>query len=136
MSEYWKIPDKQSGEFVACMEDVLDVYTRAYDPRHPVVCMDESPKQLFGEVREPVPMKPGYVRKIDDEYERKGVAELLLAVEPLTGYLRVDVLDRRTKQDWAHFIKALVDDEYPNCEKLILVMDNLNTKYSPYWFTV
>ena len=117
------IPDKQSGEFVACMEDVLDVYTRAY----PVVCMDESPKQLFGEVREPVPMKPGYVRKIDDEYERKGVAELLLAVEPLTGYLRVDVLARRTKQDWAHFIKALVDDEYPNCEKLILVMDNLNT---------
>ena len=92
-----------------------------------VVCMDESPKQLFGEVREPVPMKPGYVRKIDDEYERKGVAELLLAVEPLTGYLRVDVLARRTKQDWAHFIKALVDDEYPNCEKLILVMDNLNT---------
>lgn len=70
------------------MEDVLDVYTRAYDPSHPVVCMDESPKQLFGEVREPVPMKPGYVRKIDDEYERKGVAELLLAVEPLTGYLR------------------------------------------------
>lgn len=109
------------------MEDVLDVYTRAYDPRHPVVCMDESPKQLFGEVREPVPMKPGYVRKIDDEYERKGVAELLLAVEPLTGYLRVDVLARRTKQDWAHFIKSLVDDEYPNCEKLILVMDNLNT---------
>lgn len=71
-------------------------------------------------------MKPGCVRKIDDEYERKGVAELLLAVEPLTGYLRVDVLARRTKQDWSRFIKALVDDEYPNCEKIILVMDNLN----------
>ena len=79
------------------MEDVLDVYTRDYDSMYPVVCMDESPKQLIGEVRESLPMKKGMIRKIDDEYERKVVVELLLAIEPLTGHLRVDVLPRRPK---------------------------------------
>lgn len=109
------------------MEDVLDIYMRQYDPLYPVVCMDESPKQLIGEVRDPIPMKPGYVRKVDDEYERKGVAELLLAVEPLTGFMRVDVLERRTKKDWAQFIRRVVDENYPNAKKVVFIMDNLNT---------
>lgn len=109
------------------MEDVLDVYQRPYDRDFPVICMDESPKQLVGEVREPLPCRPGSILKIDDEYERKGVAELFLAIEPLTGYLRVDVEEQRTKKDWAEFIRSLVDIEYSDAKKIILVMDNLNT---------
>lgn len=109
------------------MEDVLDVYHRPYNPLFPVVCMDESPKQIIGEVREAIPMAPGRVRKVDDEYERKGTAELLLAIEPLTVFLRVDVLERRTKCDWARFIKNLVDKNYPSASKIVLIMDNLNT---------
>lgn len=127
MSEYWKIPEGQSGDFVARMEDVLDVYTRAYNAKLPVVCMDESPKQIIGEVRDSLPMKPGCIRRIDAEYERKGTAELMLALEPLTGHMRVDVLEHRAKEDWAHFIQRVVDEEYSDSEKVIFVMDNLNT---------
>ena len=85
LSEYWKIPPHHDAEFVTCMEDVLDVYQRPYDPSYPVVCMDESPKQLIGEVRGPLPTRPGSIEKVDDEYVRLGVAELFLAVEPLPG---------------------------------------------------
>ena len=109
------------------MEDVLDVYTRPYDANRPVICMDESPKQLIGEVREPIPMQPGRVRKIDDEYVRLGTAEIFGAIEPLKGTQIYEVQPTRTKTDWARFIKRLVDDEYPNAEKIVLVMDNLNT---------
>lgn len=127
MSEYWKIPEGCSGDFVAHMEDVLDVYQRDYNEDLPVICMDESPKQLIGEVRSPLPMRPGSVQKIDDEYERKGVAEILLAIEPLTGKITTEVRERRTKQDWAEFIRSLVDEKYPQAQKIVLVMDNLNT---------
>ena len=109
------------------MEDVLDVYTRPYDAKRPVICMDESPKQLIGEVREPIPMQPGKVRKIDDEYMRFGTAEIFGAIEPLKGKQFYEVQPTRTKADWARFIKRLVDEEYADAEKIVLVMDNLNT---------
>ena len=109
------------------MEDVLDVYQRPYDPSYPVVCMDESPKQLIGEVREPLPTKPGSIEKVDDEYVRLGVAELFLAVEPLTGKMIAEVESKRAKKDWAQFIRDLVDVHYPTAKKIVLVMDNLNT---------
>lgn len=127
LSEYWKIPPHHDAEFVTCMEDVLDVYQRPYDPSYPVVCMDESPKQLIGEVRGPLPTRPGSIEKVDDEYVRLGVAELFLAVEPLTGKMIAEVENKRAKKDWAQFIRDLVDIHYPTARKVVLVMDNLNT---------
>jgi len=109
------------------MEDVLDVYTRPYDARRPVICMDESPKQLIGEVRQPLPMRPGSIRKTDDEYVRFGTAEIFGAIEPLTGRQIYEVQPTRTKADWAKFIRRLVDEEYPDADQIVLVMDNLNT---------
>jgi DDE superfamily endonuclease len=115
------------------MEDVLEVYTRPYDPRFPQVCMDESSKQLLGEVQEPLPARPatsahrGTVRREDYAYEREGTANLFLACEPLRGWRHVAVTARRTAVDWAHFIRNLVDVQYPAAERLVLVLDNLNT---------
>lgn len=109
------------------MEDVLDVYHFPYDPKYPVVCMDESSKQLIGEVREPIPEKPGRVRRIDDEYVRNGVAEIFIEVEPLAGRRHVAITERRTRKDWAKQIKEMLDDRYPHACKVRLVMDNLNT---------
>jgi DDE superfamily endonuclease len=113
------------------MEDVLDVYTRPYDPRYPQVCMDEVSKQLLRDTRGPLPMEPGRVQRREDyEYERAGVVNLFLFCEPLRGRRWVDVTERRTKCDWAHQIKELVDERYPEAERIVLVMDNLNT-HSP-----
>jgi len=115
------------------MEDVLAVYTRPYDPRFPQVCMDESSKQLLAEVREPLPQRPatpvhrGTVRREDYEYVREGTANLFLACEPLRGWRHVAVTARRTAVDWAHFIRDLVEVHYPEAERLVLVLDNLNT---------
>ncbi len=109
------------------MEDVLDVYHRPYDPRFPQVCMDETSKQLVGETRTPVPAAPGRPARIDYEYERHGVRNLFLFVEPLGGWRHVQVTERRTKQDWAHAIQELVDVHYPKAERIVLVLDNLNT---------
>ena len=109
------------------MEDVLDVYQRPYDPAYPVVCMDESPKQLIGEVVLPLPAKPGSTEKIDAEYERKGTIEIFMEVEPLAGKRHVAVTERRTKIDWAQQIKEMLDVRYPEAIKVRLVMDNLNT---------
>lgn len=109
------------------MEDVLDVYHREYDERYPVVCMDESPKQLIAHVRDPLPMEPGQPERIDEHYERKGTRNLFLACEPMRGWRHIKVTERRTKVDWAHFIRELVDVHYPEAEKIVLVMDNLNT---------
>ncbi len=116
-----------SGEFVAPMEDVLDVYTRPYDPRFPQVCMDEMSKQRVGETRVPIPAAPGRPARVDYEYERHGTSNLFLFVEPLRGWRHVRVTDRRTKQDWAHAVKELVDVHYPDAERIVLVLDNLNT---------
>lgn len=109
------------------MEDVLDVYERAYDERYPVVCLDESPKQLIAHVRPPLPMEPGTPERVDEHYERKGTRNLFLVCEPLRGWRHIKVTERRTKVDWAHFIRELVDVHYPEAEKIVLVMDNLNT---------
>ena len=121
------MPEGPSAEFVAAMEDVLEVYHRPYDPQQPVVCMDECSKQLIGEVREPLPPKPGHVAKYDSEYERKGTANVFMAVEPLAGKRTARVTDRRTRVDWAHFIRMLLVTMYPDAAKVVLVMDNLNT---------
>ncbi len=109
------------------MEDVLEVYQLPYDADFPVVCMDESSKQLVGEVAAPIPMAPGHGQIIDHEYVRNGVAEIFVEVEPLAGKRHVEVTERRMRKDWAHFIKGMLDERYPNAVKVRLVMDNLNT---------
>jgi len=109
------------------MEQVLDIYKRSYNEHIPVVCMDESPKQLIKETRMPIAMKPGQEARIDFEYERCGVANIFLASEPLKGKRYVEVTERKTKIDWAEFIKKIADDWYKDAEKIILVMDNLAT---------
>ena len=109
------------------MEDVLRVYERPYDPARPVVCMDETCKQLVGEVRNPIPMSPGQSERVDDEYVRQGVAEIFMAVEPLAGWRDVRTGEHRGRVDWAHFIRDLLDGRYAAAEKVVLVMDNLNT---------
>ena len=121
------MPEGPSAEFVAAMEDVLDVYHRPYDPQQPVVCLDECSKQLIGEVREPLPPRPGQVAKYDSEYERRGTTNVFMAVEPLAGKRTVRVTDRRTRVDWAQFIRLLLLTTYPEAAQVILVMDNLNT---------
>jgi transposase len=112
------------------MEDVLEVYTRPYDPRYPQVCMDEVSKQLLRDVRQPLPIEPGKPERRDNEYERGGVVNVFMFLEPLQGKRWVDVTERRTKVDWAHQIKELVDERYPQAQRIVLVMDNLNT-HSP-----
>ena len=109
------------------MEDVLEVYTRPYDPRFPHICMDESAKQLLRDKRESLPLQPGQPERVDYTFEAEGMCKLFLACEPLKGQRQVKVTQRRTSQDWAHFIRELVDVQYPQAEKLVLVMDNLNT---------
>lgn len=108
------------------MEDVLDVYELPYDPQRPVVCMDEKPYQLLGEAREPLPMRPGDDLKIDSEYVRNGTCSIFAFIEPLGGRHHVSVREHRTATDWAEEIKYLSDIMYPNADKIILVMDNLN----------
>lgn len=109
------------------MEKVLDVYRRPYNPERPVVCMDESPKQLIGETRVPIPMSKGHDRKCDYEYKRLGVCNIFLANEPLAGFRTVKVTERKCKVDWAEFIKEIADEHYPEAELITLVMDNLGT---------
>jgi len=109
------------------MEDVLEVYHLPYDPDYPVVCMDESSKQMIGEVHTPIPCKPGQPLRMDDEYVRNGVAEIFMEVEPLAGRRHVAITERRTRKDWAHQIKQMLDERYPDAIQVRLVMDNLNT---------
>jgi hypothetical protein len=109
------------------MEDVLAVYARPYDEACPVVCMDEKPYQLLDHVREPLPVKPGHTEKVDNEYRRNGTCSIFMVAEPPAGWRHTEALLRRTKQDWAKQIKWLLDTQYPAAQKVILVMDNLNT---------
>ena len=102
------------------MEDILGVYKGAYDVAHPLICMDESSKQQIKEVRQPLPASPGSIEKYDTEYERNGVSNLFMFFEPLAGQRHVAVTDRRTAVDWAHQIKRLVDDLYPQAERITL----------------
>jgi len=123
----WCIPPKHSAEFACAMETVLQVYHRPYDPDIPVLCMDETSKQLIEETRVPLPPQPGRPERYDYEYERHGTANLFMFVEPLGGWRRVAVTDRRTKVDWAGQVRELLDVQYPNAQRGTLVLDNLNT---------
>lgn len=120
------IPPEQNGSFVANMEMVLDVYKRPFNPRYPVVCMDETPKQLIGETRVPVCASFGRPARHDYEYKRSGVCNVFLACEPLAGKRMVRTTERKTKRDWACFIEEIAC-KYEDAEKITLVMDNLNT---------
>ena len=105
----------------------MEVYHLPYDSDYPVVCMDESSKQMVGEVYDPIPCKPGQPKRMDDEYVRKGVAEIFMEVEPLAGKRHVAITERRTRKDWAQQIKGMLDERYPDAVQVRLVMDNLNT---------
>lgn len=126
LKKCWVIPPKENAAFVCAMEDVLEVYHRNYDENEVLVCMDETSKQQVKETRIPIVAESGKVEKYDYEYERNGVSNLFMLFAPLEGWRHVKVTDRHTKIDWAHLIKELVDDHFPN-KKIVLVMDNLNT---------
>ncbi|MBI2932853.1 MAG: IS630 family transposase [Planctomycetes bacterium] len=123
----WVIPPDHSGEYVSCMEDVLAVYERPYDPAAPVVCMDEQPMQRVKETRQPIPAAAGRPARVDYEYERNGTAAIFMFTEPKAGWRRVTVREQRTKLDWAYEVRELLDGRYAGVPKLTLVMDNLNT---------
>jgi hypothetical protein len=124
--EQWVIPPEQNAEFVADMEDVLAIYQKPYDPKQPLICMDEKPIQLIEEIRTPLPMQPGQVQRQDYEYKRRGTAVGFMFTEPLSGWRKVRVRERKTALDWAQEIRELLEVDYPAVEKVILVCDNLN----------
>jgi len=115
------------------MEDVLEVYKRPYDPKRPMVCMDESSKQLLADTRTTLPIEPGQIQRYDYEYVRQGVANLFMFFTPLENKRRVKITDHRCRTDWAEAMKELSDEDYPDAEKIVVVMDNLNT-HSPISF--
>ena len=121
------IPPDASAAFVANMEDVLEVYQRPHDPELPVVCLDETSKQMIVETRAPIPAKPGRKARHDYEYQRNGVANLFMMFAPLEGWRHVKVTDRHTAIDYAHALQDLSDVHFPGAEKIVLVQDNLNT---------
>ena len=127
MQQGWVIPPEQSADFVANMEDVLEVYKRAFDPEYPKVNMDEQPIQLIKETRQAMAVRPGSPQRIDYEYERNGTAVNFIFTEPLAGWRKVNVRERKTAVDWAHEIRELLEVDYPKATKVILVCDNLNT---------
>jgi hypothetical protein len=127
LKEQWCIPAKENAEFVCAMEDVLEVYHLPYDPKRPLVCFDEGSKQQTKETRLPLPAQPGSVAKYDYEYERNGTSNLFVFFAPLEAWRQVKVTDRRTMIDFAYCMKDLVDIHFPDAEKIVLVMDNLNT---------
>jgi uncharacterized small protein (DUF1192 family) len=121
------IPPDGNAAFVAAMEDVLEVYKRPHDPDCPVVCLDETSKQLVAETRVPIAAKPGQVERQDYEYERKGTANLFMMFAPLEGWRHVEVTDRHTAVDYAQILRDLSDRHFSNVKKIVLVQDNLNT---------
>lgn len=124
----WCIPPKQNAEFAANMEDVLAVYARPYDKDYPVVCMDEKPFQLLDERIQPIKMSENcHKRKEDYQYERKGSCSIFMFTEPLGGWRQAQAFPRRTAEDWARNIQWLLEEQYPEAKKVVLVMDNLNT---------
>lgn len=127
------IPPEANGNFVAQMEQVLEVYKRPYDEKNPVICMDEMPKQLIGEYVEPIAMNEHHSKRSDYEYVRKGTCSIFIANEPLKGKRIVSIKERRTKNDWSDFTKT-ISETYPEAEKITLVMDNLNTHSPGSWY--
>jgi len=125
--EYWVIPPEADAEFVAHMEDVLDVYSRPYDSNCPVLCMDEQPVQLVKDIQTPIAATKDHPKRVDYEYERAGVANVFMFCEPLSGWREVAVRDQKTKVDWATELAKLMEGRYADCERVLLVCDNLNT---------
>lgn len=123
----WVIPPKKSAAFVWRMEEVLDLYEQPYDEKRPVVCFDERPCQLLAEVKEPLPGGPGRPERRDHEYERRGMAHVLMAFEPLTGWRRAEVTERRRGREFAEAVRYLLEEAYPHAERIRLVCDNLST---------
>jgi hypothetical protein len=128
LREQWRIRPEHNAEFVWHMEDVLDVYTRPYDPRRPQVCLDETSRQVLADPRAPLPPAPSRPTRHDPECVRDGVVNLFLVSEPLRGRRRVRISEKRTRLDWAHCTQELVDVHYPDAERIVLVMDQLNTQ--------
>jgi hypothetical protein len=124
--QQWVIPPGRNGELVASMEQVLDFYKRPYNPLHPLVCMDESPRQLIRETRPALAPSCGVAERVDYEYERCGVCNVFMAVEPLAGKRLVGIKERKTKADWASFLER-ISESYGQAQRITLVMDNLNT---------
>jgi DDE superfamily endonuclease len=127
LKEQWCIPPEADAEFVCQMEDVLDVYHRPYDPKRPLVCLDEASRQLIGEVMQPIPAGPGQPERFDHEYVRNGTVNLFMVFEPLLGWRAVQVTERRTAKDFAEVVRWLVAEVHAEAEKVVLVCDNLNT---------
>jgi len=125
--EYWVIPPQADGEFVAHMEEVLETYEKPYDPKVPVLCMDEQPVQLLKETRRPISATAEHAKRVDYEYERAGTAAIFMFAEPLAGRREVAVRQQRTKIDWAVEMARLLEGRYAACAKVIVVCDNLNT---------
>jgi len=133
LKKSWCIPPEANASLVYHMQDVLAVYTRPFDARFPLICMDEGGKTWQASSPEPLPMQQGKVEREDYEYEREGTGSVFIAVEPLVGKRLIEARARRTKADWAYFMRELIEVHYPQAEKLVLVMDNLNT-HSPASF--
>lgn len=125
--QYWVIPPEADAEFVANMEDVLETYAKPYDPNVPVLCMDEQPVQLVKDVRVPIAATRSKPKRVDYEYERAGVANVFMFTEPLSGWREVTIREKKTKVDWAIAMAELLEGRYADCDKVIVVCDNLNT---------
>lgn len=125
--QYWVIPPEADAEFTAHMEDVLDIYSRPYDPQVPVLCMDEQPVQLVAETRQPIAATRNHPKRVDYEYKRAGVANVFMFAEPLACWRKVSIRTRKTKSDWAIEMGSLLEGRYANCPKVIVVCDNLST---------
>jgi len=125
--QYWVIPPEANAEYAANMEEVLETYAKPYDPACPVLCMDEQPVQLIKETRQPIEATPKHPRRVDYEYERAGTANIFMFTEPLSGWREPTVRESKTKVDWAIEMARLLEGRYAECEKVILVCDNLNT---------
>jgi hypothetical protein len=127
LKRQWVIPPRKSAAFVWRMERVLDLYEEPYDPKRPVVCFDERPCQLIGDVRDPLPMKPGQLERFDSEYERGGVCWVFMSFELLTGWRELAVNERGRKEEFARWMRRLAEEHYPRAEKIRVVLDNLST---------
>jgi hypothetical protein len=125
--QYWVIPPKANAEFVACMEEVLETYEKPYDPACPVLCMDEQPVQLVKETRPPIKATVDHPQRVDYEYERAGMVNIFMFTEPLSGWRQATARESKTKVDWALEMARLLEGRYRECERVILVSDNLNT---------
>jgi transposase len=126
MIDYWVIPPENDAEFVACMEEVLETYEKPYDRANPVICMDEQPVQLLKETRVPIEATTDHPKRVDYEYERNGTASIFMFAEPLSGFRQATARSQRTKADWAKEVAHVLDTHYGHCEKVTIVLDNLN----------